>query len=194
MSHVGDSEVFGLADPVREVAEDIWLGEQELFAEILEIRGRALLLSPTGTWVMASHRLPQWPQDGGLGLQGPSCSCWGPANRRPWEDAPIAPHLQEEETNLPRKPRTSEQSTMTPAGLSLPQVDGGRLSHPDLLRSQSLLPDTHSWDRVISRDPGWSFACSGRARPRGRPLSPAPPVSGTRWLDLRQRISWWKRW
>lgn len=78
MGHVGYREVFGLADPVREVAEDIWLGEEKLFAEILGIRGKALPRSIVGTQLNASHCLPQRPRDAGPSLHGPKPLLLGP--------------------------------------------------------------------------------------------------------------------
>lgn len=114
-----------------------------------------------------------------------------------------SPSHQEKEMNLPRKPRTYEQSTLT--GLSPPQMDGWRLSHPDLLRWQSLLPQmcTH----VTESFPGTQCGPSHphvRDLPSGLALSLAPDtlpswslselIRGTWALDLHQRISWWKRW
>lgn len=90
VSHVGYREVFGLADPVREVAKHIWFGKQELITKILEIRGKALLLLATMGMRRSSvaapvprHRAPHLPpRMPGQVFMGPDHCCQGSANRR----------------------------------------------------------------------------------------------------------------
>lgn len=173
MSHIGYRQVFGLPDPVRKVAEEIWFGKKELVAKILEISGRRTCCWPprarrslVAALVHFGLRMP------GQVFMGPSHWRSGSATRSPRHQE--CPSHQEEDKNLPREPGTHQQSTRTQPALSLPQMDRWRPSQPHLRRSQSLLPQTYTHVTVISWDPVWTSpsSCGGPSKRTGLLVDP----------------------